>query len=142
MSIATRHKLITAEEYLEMPDPQDGSKRELVQGVIVPIAQPGFEHGEVQGNSYFLLKLYAREHQSGRVVVESGVITETDPDTVRGPDVSYYSLLKIPKDQRLTGYPASCPDLLVEVLSPGNRERNPPQDRGVFRQGRPHGMGH
>lgn len=98
MSTAIQNKLITAEEYLQMPDPPDGSKQELVQGVIVAMAQPGFQHGEVQVNSAFLLKTYERACQSGRVGTETGVVTKENPDTLRGPDVSYCSIEKFPKD--------------------------------------------
>lgn len=123
MSIATQHKLITADEYLYMPNPRNGSKQELVKGVIVTMAQPGFQHGEVQVNSSFLLKTYARAFNAGRVVTETGVITQENPDTVRGPDVSFYSMDKIPKDQQPKGYLLIPPDLILEILSPGNRSK-------------------
>jgi hypothetical protein len=49
------------------------------------------------------------------------VITERGPDSVRGPDVSFYSYAKVPKDQPPEGYPDVPPDLDVEVLSPHDR---------------------
>src|SRR5687768_4953505 len=113
-------KPITAEEFLLMPDPTDGTVLELVRGEIVAMPGPGFEHGEVQGNVHFLIKQYLLRNRIGRVVVESGVITEREPDTVRGPDVSYYSRERLPLDQRVTGYHDQPPDLCVEVVSPSN----------------------
>lgn len=116
-------KPITAEEYFQMPDPDDGSKLELVRGEIVAMPQPGLEHGEVQGNVHFLIKRFLNEKKIGRVFLESGLVTETDPDTVRGPDVSYYSKDRLPLDKRVVGYNDQPADLCVEVVSPSNSIR-------------------
>lgn len=113
-------KPITAEEFLDLPDPTDGTVLELVRGEIVATPGPGVEHGEVQGNVHYLIKQYLHQTKIGRVVVESGVITERGPDTVRGPDVSYYSKERLPLDVRVTGYHDQPPDLCVEVVSPSN----------------------
>ncbi len=56
----TAIKLITATEFAQMPEPSDGSKEELVQGVIVTIPAPGFRHGVCQTNVAFFLKSHTR----------------------------------------------------------------------------------
>jgi Uma2 family endonuclease len=117
----TETKLLTAEEFARLPNPPDGSKQELVKGQVVTMPSPGFRHGGVQGNVYFALRLYTQTHPIGRVRVESGIVTETDPATVRGPDVSFWSFERLPADQNPVGYPAVAADLCVEVLSPSNR---------------------
>lgn len=119
MSEAVR--LLTAEEFAERPDPADGSREELVRGVIVPVPPPGFRHGRVQSNIDFLLQSFVRPRGLGRVVTESGVVIERGPDTVRGPDVSYWSADRLPFDQTPVGYPSGAPDLCVEILSPDDR---------------------
>jgi Uma2 family endonuclease len=119
MSTATS-QLLTAEEFFALPDPKDGSKQELVRGKVVTMAGPGVEHGEVQGNVYFQIKTFLKQNQIGRVVVESAIVTERKPDTVRGPDVSYYSKERLPLDKRVVGYHDDVPDLCVEVISPSN----------------------
>jgi Uma2 family endonuclease len=117
---AVTPKLMTAEEFLGSPEPADGSKQELVQGVIATMPPPGFLHGRVQTNTSSLLWVHARKHKVGQVVVESGLITERDPDTVRGPDISFWSKERLPLDQPPpVGYPDVAADLCVEVLSPG-----------------------
>ena len=84
--------------------------------------QPSFNHGVIAGNVHFLLRLFVRQHDLGRTVItDSGVVTERDPDTVRGPDVAYYSYDRLPKATRVRGYPDVTPDLVFEVLSPSNR---------------------
>jgi Uma2 family endonuclease len=114
-------KLITAEEFRLMPNPSDGSKQELVRGEIVTMPPPGFRHGARQVRAASLLDQYALSSRRGRVTVESGVVTEADPDTVRGPDISFWSFERLPPQLEPEGYPDVAPDLCVEVLSPGNR---------------------
>jgi Uma2 family endonuclease len=67
-----------------------------------------------------LIENHVRSNRLCRIVVESGLLTERDPDTVRGPDVSFWSAERLPLDQNPTGYPDVAADLCVEVLSPSN----------------------
>jgi Uma2 family endonuclease len=116
-------KLLTAEEFAALPEPADGSKQELVRGEIVTMPPTRHVHGLVQGHFYFHLRLWANQHKLGNVTVESGLPTETDPDTVRGPDVAYWSFERLPADQVPEGYPEVAADLVVEVLSPSDSRR-------------------
>src|SRR3954447_11093781 len=111
-------KLLTAEEFFHLPNPPDGSKQELVRGEVVTMPPPGFRHGDVQLAIGSLLRQFVRSNRTGRVTVESGVVTEDDPDTVRGPDVSFWSYERLPADQKPVGYPEVAADLCVEVRSP------------------------
>jgi Uma2 family endonuclease len=114
-------KLITAEEFLKMPEPPDGSKQELVRGEVITMPPPGFRHGVRQGRVYRILDDYVTPRRLGRVTVESGLVTERGPDTVRGPDVAYWSAERLPLDQEPEGYPDVAADLCVEILSPSDR---------------------
>lgn len=116
-ALATR--LITAEEFAEMPDPEDGSKQELVRGEIVTMPPTKQIHGLVQIQIGWLLKNAVMPKRLGWVGCESGVITERDPDTVRGPDVYFFKRSRFP--ERPTGWTDGAPDLVVEILSPSNR---------------------
>jgi Uma2 family endonuclease len=112
--------LLTAEEYAERPDP--GYPEELVRGRIVPMAQPKPRHGEICSKADRILGLYVEERDLGRVLSnDSGVITERSPDTVRGADISLYSYARVPKGPLPDRYLDVPPDLVVEVLSPGDR---------------------
>ncbi|MCE9532828.1 MAG: Uma2 family endonuclease [Planctomycetes bacterium] len=113
-------RLITAEEFSNLPEPDDGTLQELVKGVIETMPMPNFQHGECQVAVAFLLHQYAKANRAGRVVTETGVLTERNPDTVRGPDVSFWSAARLPLDEVVKGYPQIAPDLCVEVLSPSN----------------------
>ncbi len=75
-----------------------------------------------------MLRQYARSNRSGRVTVESGLQTEFDPDTVRGPDVAFWSAERLPLDQMPEVYPDVAADLVVEIQSPSSR-RQTTQDK-------------
>ena len=122
MSTATA-QLLTAEEFLVLPEPNDGSKLELVRGKVVTMTGPGVEHGEVQVNVAFAIKLCLNQNRIGRVMTERRIITERKPDTVRGPDVSYYSKERLQLDQRVVGIHTEVPDLCVEIVSPSNTKK-------------------
>ncbi|CAN0503919.1 unnamed protein product, partial [Phaeothamnion confervicola] len=80
----------------------------------------GVEHGEVQLALGSLIRVFLLSNRIGRAVTESSIVTERKPDTVRGPDVSYYSKERLPLDKRVVGYHDEVPDLCVEVVSPSN----------------------
>jgi Uma2 family endonuclease len=119
MSTTTK-KLLTVEEFARRPKPLDGSKEELVRGEVVTMPPPGFVHGIVQLNVATLLKLFAKASKLGRVTVESGVITEEGPGSVRGPDVAFWSYQRLPADHVPVVYANVAADLCVEVKSPTN----------------------
>jgi Uma2 family endonuclease len=120
--MVTAVKLMTAEEYWLLPD--DGRPTELVRGRIVPMNMPAPRHGEICGNTVHILKSYLDTNDIGRVVSnDSGVITERDPDTVRGADVGFYSYKLIPKGPLPEGYLSVAPEVVFEVRSPGDRWR-------------------
>jgi Uma2 family endonuclease len=111
--------LLTAEEFGRRPEPADGSKEELVKGVIVTMPPPKARHGLTQLLIGALLLAVVKPNALGWVVTESGTIIDRDPDTVRGPDVAFYSIARQPTPP--DDYFEIVPDLAVEVLSPGDR---------------------
>jgi Uma2 family endonuclease len=116
---------LTAEEFFELPEPPDGSKQELVKGEVVTMSAPGIEHGRLQTNVAAILWSFLRGKKLGTVLTESGIVTEhdEDADTVRGPDVSYYSKERLPLDRRVVKYNELPPDLCVEIVSPTNTRK-------------------
>jgi Uma2 family endonuclease len=118
MTTATK-KLITAEEFSMMPDPPDGSQQELVRGVIITMPPPGGLHGFSCSRAFRLLDQFVEGPKLGTVLPnDTGFITERDPDTVRGADVSYWSRERLPIIP--AGYIEVVPDLAVEVVSPND----------------------
>ena len=94
--MATAEALMTAEEFGQRPDP--GYPEELVQGRIVGMPPPDRKHGYVCGKAGRIFGNFVDEHDLGRVMSnDSGVITERDPDTVRGADVCLLQLRPTPQ---------------------------------------------
>lgn len=119
MSTATPTVLLTAVEYLSLGDE---SQSELVRGRVVPMTPPGFRHGSVCSRLIRLIGRFLDEHDLGHLVSnDAGVITQRDPDTVRGPDLAFFSYERLPREQEPIGYPTVAPDLVFEVLSPTDR---------------------
>jgi Uma2 family endonuclease len=116
-------KTLTVEEYAALPAPADGSQTELVRGEVVTVSPPSFVHGWVQVQVCFAVESYARATKSGRVTVECGVLTELGPDTVRGPDVAFWSFTRLPLDQTPVVFANLAPDLVAEVVSPSNTRK-------------------
>jgi Uma2 family endonuclease len=111
--------LLTAEEFFRLPEPQDGSRQELVRGVVVTTPPSGGRHGACCSRIDRRIGNYVDDRQSGTVCTNNtGFISERDPDSVRGPDVAYWSRERLPEVP--TGYIEVSPDLAVEVVSPGD----------------------
>ncbi|MBI3821522.1 MAG: Uma2 family endonuclease [Planctomycetes bacterium] len=112
-------RLITAEEFLLM---DDGVPSELVRGRIVTMNVPAPRHGYFCARIVRFVGNFADDHDQGRVMSnDSGVVTERDPDSVRGPDVSFYSYKRLPKGPIPAGYLDVAPDAAFEVRSPSDR---------------------
>jgi Uma2 family endonuclease len=52
------------------------------------------------------------------VTNDTRILTQRDPDTLRGADVAYYSFARLPDEENPRKYPAVAPDLVVEIRSP------------------------
>jgi Uma2 family endonuclease len=118
--MATATALLTAEEYLLLSDM--GQPTELVRGKVVTLDVPTPRHGEICVQTCYLLWRYLETKGLGRVVSnDSGVLTERDPDTVRGADVAFYSYARVPRGPLPPGYLPVPPELVFEVRSPTDR---------------------
>ena len=123
VSTATYTELMTAEDFfgwVSLPENRD-LHVELERGEITEMPPPGKFHGFVCGNVARILGNYAAEHGRGYVCAnDAGLIVERDPDTVRGPDVTFYEDSQTADDMERQ-FAAEPPVLAVEVLSPNDR---------------------
>jgi len=118
--MATVEALLTADEYRTLPD--NGQPTELIRGRIVPMNVPYPRHGQICAAIVYLLLRYMEADDRGHVVSnDAGVVTERNPDTVRGADVAFYSYARVPKGPFPKGYLSVAPEVAFEVLSPFDR---------------------
>lgn len=118
MATVVSEKLISIDEFETLPFefPVD-----LVRGEIVEMPPPGGVHGHVCSNVAFALESWARPVDAGVVTAnDSAVVTERDPDSVRGCEVAFTSWQKLPSQKIPKGAFRVPPDLVVEILSPSD----------------------
>ena len=114
--MATIPKVVTYQEWLEMPEIEDGIE-EVVDGEIRVMPPNKSTHARVVHR----LTLALAEQISGdefEIFGSSfGLVIRQEPLTTRAPDLALFRKANmIERD----GYFHSAPELIVEVLSPGN----------------------
>lgn len=111
---------VTAAALLALGD--DGRRWELVEGEWRALAPAGFEHGRVSMRVGSRLDAHVEKTGAGVVVAaETGFRIAADPDTVRGPDVAFVAGERLPPRDLQRRFLDLAPDLVVEVVSPGDR---------------------
>jgi len=106
--------------------------QELDYGLLREPAAPGFQHQLVVGRIYTRLDLHVRRQKAGLVVASPvDVILDAERALVVQPDVLFVSNARLGIcTDRIWG----APDLVVEVLSMGNRQHDRTIKVGWFRQ--------
>ena len=118
----TRKTLLTADELLRLSTTD--RRYELVKGELFETPPAGGRHGSVAMRVGASLNSYVRSNDLGEVfAAETGFILHRNPDTVRAPDASFVAKDRLPRRELPTGYMDVIPDLVVEVVSPSDRER-------------------
>jgi Uma2 family endonuclease len=120
-TVSTAQRLVTAEEYLLLAAETD-RPTELIRGRMIIMTPPYPWHGFVCSKVDRIVGGFIETNDLGYSVCnDGGVITERDPDTVRGADFAFYSYQRIPKGTfPKKGYTNASPDLAIEVRSPGD----------------------
>lgn len=108
---------VTIEEFQRLPD--DGRRRELVQGRVVEEPPAGFGHGRLGVRLASHLHAYVEKHDLGEVVgTDAGFVLFDEPPTVRAPDIAFVAKDRL--DFEPERFAPLAPDLAVEILSPSN----------------------
>lgn len=126
MVAAVQFQTYTVEEFLNLDLPE-GQEYELVNGIIVPIAEPSGEHENLRSELLVELRLESRSRQLGLLVHPKPVL-ELCPRDTRKPD-----LIVIHRDawNRQTQPQAvlrEAPSIVIEIVSTNWEEdyRNKP----------------
>jgi Uma2 family endonuclease len=110
--------LMTAAEFCEK---YDDRRYELVKGRLEELPMPSPMHGKICMRIGALIYLHAETQRLGHTMSNnSDVQVDTDPDTIRGPDISFHSYDRLPPGKVPAGLLSVSPDLAVEVRSPSN----------------------
>ena len=118
----TLKELFTAEELEHLPS--NGKRLELVKGKVYEMAPAGGRHGYTAMNTGIVLGAYVKLNGLGRTfATETGFILQRSPDTVRAPDVAFIAQSRLPVDDIPDSFLEIIPDLVVEVISPGDSRR-------------------
>ena len=120
--MTTETQLLTADDLLRLSS--EGVRGELIRGVLHETMSTGEDHGIIVSLINYFLMSHVLPRQLGTVVSsDSGIRLEHNPDTVREPDVAYTSFERRGSGPRSRGYAEAVPDLVVEVVSPSDKER-------------------
>ncbi len=111
---------MTAEELLAYR--HEPYQQELIAGILHEMEPPGAEHGVIVVKIATSLEVHARTAGLGAVLGgDAGFHLASDPDTVRGPDVSFVAADRVERTGIPRGYWPGAPDLAVEVMSHHDR---------------------
>ena len=118
---------MTAEEFAAWVQRPGNADRffELKRGKVIEMPPPSPWHGFITAQITRILGRHADVSGTGFVLSnDAGVIVERNPDSVRGPDVSYFTesfANETEMERFLRSYLAVPPIVAVEVLSPSDR---------------------
>lgn len=112
----------TSADLALMPD--DGKRREIIEGELYVSRAPGFEHQYTCGRLFRFLDEWNDQSGLGVVVAAPGLVFAEDDDVI--PDVIWISLERFESGRDEAGHFVVTPELVIEVLSPGkpNKERD------------------
>ena len=131
MATVREPTFLTAEEYGRLP--ANGRLTELVRGRIVELTRRFTAHGFYLNQIGFCLSSFVQQHELGRVFGGgAGMVTQRNPDSVRGPDVAFYSYDRIPRGPLPGGYWPASPELVIEIRSREDRWKEIHQKVGEY----------
>ncbi|MBI3972316.1 MAG: Uma2 family endonuclease [Chloroflexi bacterium] len=109
------------------PEPLDDTRYEIIDGELYVTRQPSLEHQSVCVKVGTALDIWSTESEAGAVFTAPGVIFPTDEAVA--PDIVWISRERLPLIRGADRKLHAAPDLVVEVLSPG--QENAARDREI-----------
>ena len=118
MTLAVEQKRITVDELVARPDQIE---YELIEGHLVGRNPVGSRESYVAARIIYLLLGFIEARKLGFVFTsELGYKCFGNRETLRRPDVSFISSVRLKGDQIDSGYLTIPPDLAIEVVSPND----------------------
>src|SRR5690349_2721374 len=101
-------KALFRAEDLEGVQSLTGRKYELVRGELFEVVTT-LRHGQVMTRIARKLDEWNDRATAGLITADGGFRLERNPDTVRGPDVSFVRKGRLTREQTLRGFPDIAP---------------------------------
>ena len=120
---------ITDEMFDEMVD--EDTKAELIDGVMIVHSPASLRHDDIAGFLRGLMRFYAADKGLGTVLGPDGLVRIKKGRRV-GPDLFFLSKDRVPTP--LPKEYKGVPDLMLEVLSPSNRDHDLENKRPLYRE--------
>jgi Uma2 family endonuclease len=98
----------------------DSCRHELVAGMIVAEPLPTHRHDRTRWRIERPLREHVGAGHLGEVFGEAGYVLARNPDTVRGPDLSFVTRERLTSFEDVRFF-SGAPDLAIEIVSPSNR---------------------
>jgi Uma2 family endonuclease len=111
-------KVWTDAEFMALPD--DGNRYELVKGELINMGNSGALHGYIAILLSAALFPLVTSRKLG-VLLDSSTAFTMKNGNKRSPDIAFFAKERLQGLEELpTGFLEGAPDLVVEILSPGN----------------------
>lgn len=123
--MGTKIKL-TYQDYVLLPD--DGKRYEILDGDLYVTPSPTARHQEVSFNLALALGQYVRAQGIGKIFTAPLDVVLAD-DSIAQPDILFIAKERLGIVQDVVH---GAPDLLIEILSPGTRERDRTLKRHLY----------
>jgi Uma2 family endonuclease len=117
----------TVDDYMRLPE---GTRAELIEGELYLSPSPKIRHQRVVSNLHLALRQFAQAKKLGEIDVAPLDVHLPSGDVVQ-PDVIFVSEAR---RGILVDWIRGVPDLLVEVISPENSERDRIVKRHLYEQ--------
>ena len=114
---ATNNGEKTLDDYIALPE---GSRIEMIDGTFYDMSAPTTIHMQIVGTLHFYFKQFVDDHGGPCVpfLAPTDVQLDSDNKTVVQPDV----FIICDKNRKMYPWIVGAPDLVVEVVSPSNRQ--------------------
>jgi Uma2 family endonuclease len=120
---------LTADDLDSLPD--GGRFYGIVDGATTYLKEPDARHGFYTFRLLQRLGSYIEAHQLGFIGPEIHVVLNPERTTVLVPDIAFFQSDRMPRPLP-RGYIYLVPDLVVEMLSPGNSRRIMAEKVGLY----------
>jgi Uma2 family endonuclease len=121
MPSTVAERLMTEDDFLALPDHPEGRKRELLDGKVIILSQPGETHTRLARVIFVALLLFAESRRLGEALFDAGFRIRTNPDRIVNPDVAFIRAGTLdPLRSRVQTFHLA-PWLAVEIRSPHSR---------------------